>query len=149
MTIPTEDDWKSEPWCLDIQYAYKHFFGKSLVEAFALFVENSLYYEEDVMFMPKVCFRYYLHAYMSYLLSPSSSCDSGGACSFFGLVECRLVDIQSSDSGLVGRVLEVLHRLRENQEFYGADKKIYGSFTKKADTCLLKVQKFKNENHGA
>ncbi|MEI7929683.1 MAG: hypothetical protein WCH40_14125, partial [Verrucomicrobiales bacterium] len=72
MNIPTEIDWRSEPWDLDIPYAYKHFFGKDLQEAFDLFVDNSACYQEDIMFMPLVCFRYYVLAYTSYLLSEQS-----------------------------------------------------------------------------
>lgn len=140
MSIPTEADWRSEPWCLDIPIAYEHFFGKSLDEAFALFVKNALYYEEDVMFMPLICFRYYIHAYMSYLLSPSSAGDSDGGSCFFGLVEGRLVDIQTSDSHLLARVEEVLRRLRDNQEFYGASEEIYGSFRKKAELSLKRIR---------
>ncbi len=115
MNIPSETDWRSEPWCIDIPIAYEHFFGKSLDEAFALFVEKSICYQEDVMFMPKACFRFYLYAYMSYLLSPISSGDSDGASCFFELVEFRIDDILSSDPVLGIRVSEVLNRLRDNQ----------------------------------
>jgi hypothetical protein len=146
MNIPTEADWRSEPWCLDIPIAYEHFFGKSLDEAFALFVDNALYYEEDVMFMPTACFRFYINAYMSYILSHSSSGDSDGASCFFGLVECRIKDILSSDSALTARISEVLTRLRDNQALYDADEAIYGSFSKKADACLRMIQNPRNEN---
>ena len=136
VTIPTEADWRSEMWCLDIPNAYKNFFGKSLDDAFALFVENALRYQEDIAFMPLPCFRFYVHAYMSYLLSASSAHDSDGAGCFFGLVECRLADIQSSDSHLSQRVEEVLLRLRDHQEFYDAPETSYGSFRSKAQLGL-------------
>lgn len=139
MTIPTEAEWRSEPWCLDIPYAYEHFFGKSLEEAFALFVKNACYYEEDIMFMPLPCFRYYVHAYMSYLLSPASASDSDGASAFFGLVECRAADIQGADAQLMARVVEVLRHLRDNQSFYAASEGVYGSFREKADLSLQKM----------
>jgi hypothetical protein len=59
MTIPAEVDWRSEPWGIDTPWAYKHFFGKNLAEAFDLFVENAMHYQEDIMFMPLACFKYY------------------------------------------------------------------------------------------
>ena len=41
------------------------------------------------MFMPLACFRYYIHAYLDYLLSDKSEGDSDGASCFFGLIEFR------------------------------------------------------------
>ena len=46
MNIPSEADWRSEPWNIDTPYAYKNFFGKTLAEGFNLFVENALRYQE-------------------------------------------------------------------------------------------------------
>lgn len=140
MNIPTETDWRSEPWDLDIPYAYKHFFGKDLQEAFDLFVENSIYYQEDIMFMPLPCFRYYVLAYSNYLLSEQSKGDSDGASCFFGLVECRKDDIRSSSEQLVAQIIMTLKNLRENQEWYDADEDIYGTFKARSETCLKQIQ---------
>ena len=68
---PTLRDWRFEeplndPPADDEQYAFHHFFGKSLEEAELLFVENAIYYQEDLMWMPAVCSRYYLMAYCDY-----------------------------------------------------------------------------------
>ena len=60
MSIPTEADWRSERWDLDVAHAYGHFFGKSIAEALDLFAEDALTYQEDILFMPFLCFRYYL-----------------------------------------------------------------------------------------
>jgi len=62
MDIPTEDDWRSEPWDLDVEYAYSNFHGKTMAEAIQLFEENALRHEEDVLFMPSRVFGYYLRA---------------------------------------------------------------------------------------
>lgn len=116
--------------------AYAHFFGKSVEEAFELFVENALYYQEDVMFMPAVCFRYYVQAYLAYLLSAASAGDADAAYCFFGLVECRRENLRTSDSRLIGQIEDVLHRLRDTQRFYEADEAIYGSFRNRAELLL-------------
>ena len=50
MSLPTHQDINAFD-SLDEQTACKHFLGKSLTEAEALFAENSLYYQEDLMFM--------------------------------------------------------------------------------------------------
>jgi hypothetical protein len=58
LAVPTEEDWRSEFWNIDTPYAYEYFHGKDLQEAFRLFVESSISYEEDVMFMPLRCFQF-------------------------------------------------------------------------------------------
>ena len=140
MVIPAEADWRSEPWDLDIPYAYEHFFGKSLVEAFDLFVENALRYQEDIMFMPLACFEYYIHAYMDYLLSDKSAGDSDGANCFFGIVECRSHDICGGGDVLRRRVVEVLDRLRTRQPWYDATPEIYGDFAVMADEAMKLIE---------
>jgi hypothetical protein len=116
MTIPYESDWRSEPWGIDTPCAYEHFSGKTLDEAFDLFVKDSLYYQEDIMFMPVLCFRYYVHAYMNYLLSDKSGGDCDGASCFFGLIEVRKDDICTSADKLRNRISEVLHYIGARQE---------------------------------
>jgi len=136
MKIPDESDWRSEPGCLDVKSAYGSFYGKDLAEAEALFVTNSLRYQEDIMFMPLACFRYYIWAYAHYLLSPSSINDSDGASCFFGLVDCRMQDILKSSHELQAKIKEVLLRLKEDQRTYDADPEIYGDFDTRARPLL-------------
>ena len=83
--IPSESDWRSEPWGIDTPYAYNHFQGKSREDAVEFFVENAIYYQEDIMFMPEACFRYYIHSYMDYLFSGRSAGDSDAANCFSAL----------------------------------------------------------------
>jgi len=87
--IPTEQDWENPHGDLDIITAKEHFFGKTLEEAEELFVKNALCYQEDVMWMPSVPFRYYVHAYMNYLLGKQSEYDTDAASCFLGLVEFK------------------------------------------------------------
>tara|TARA_R110002049_G_scaffold249194_1_gene423615 strand:- start:2689 stop:3213 length:525 start_codon:yes stop_codon:yes gene_type:complete len=138
--IPTENDWRSEPWDLDVPNAYKHFFGKSREEARMLFVENAIYYQEDVMFMPRRCFGYYLHSYIDYLMSDDARGDSDGASCFFGLVEIRADDISSLEDPDQKRVVELLSHLGARQGWYDADEEIYGDFSRKAEHCINLIQ---------
>ena len=61
---------------LDGQYAEKHFLGKTLDEAEALFRESSITYQEDLMFMGPVAFRFYVQAAINYVESESARGDS-------------------------------------------------------------------------
>jgi hypothetical protein len=139
--IPTEAEWRSEPWGIDTPCAYRDFFGKTLAQAFDLFVKNALYYQEDIMFMPLACFRYYLHAYIDYLLSDKSVGDSDGASAFFGIVECRSDDINCSDEVLRSRVSKVLFGLRDGQHRYGAEPEVYGDFRTRADEAIKLIER--------
>lgn len=118
MQIPTEADWRDYLLDLDVRCAHNNFGGKDLKAAYTLFAENSLTCFEGLTFMPVVCFRYYIHAAVSYLLSPESKGDYGGANYFCSLVNARIKDIKEADSHLIGRVREVLVRLRDNPEWY-------------------------------
>lgn len=131
--IPTDKDWRSEVWCLDVPYAYEHFFGKSIDEAVKLFENNALTYQEDLMFMPAACFRYYLRAYTQYLLSDACRGDSDGASCFFGLIEVRHVEIAGCDDETRSQVDAVLDRLASSQEWFDADEEIYGDFRSEAE----------------
>lgn len=135
--VPTEADWRSEPWNLDTEYAHKRFAGKSLDEAIELFRQNSLTHQEDVMFMPLLCFKFYVHAYIAYLRSRQSRDDADGASCFFGLVKIRREEIRK-DKKLADVVAETLAHLAERQEYYDATRKIYGDFGKHAH-AMLKV----------
>lgn len=130
--IPTEIEWRSVPWCLDIPYAYDHFFGKTLAEAIQLFEENAIYFQEDLMWMPKPCLSFYLDAYIDYLLGDSSAGDSDGASCFFWLIEIRHLEIGSFDRATISRTRQVLERLATRQSWYAADVEIYGDFRERA-----------------
>jgi hypothetical protein len=137
--IPTDSDWRSEPWCLDIPYAYEHFAGKSQLDAVELFKQNAICYQEDLMHMPRACFPYYASAYITYLMSDISEGDSDGASCFFGLVECRAKEIRANDI-LADSVVACLERLADGQDFFGADPAIYGSFSERAEKARRELQ---------
>lgn len=136
MQIPSEAEWRSEPWDLDIPYAYEHFFGKGREEAVSLFVDDSLYYQEDIMFMPVACFYFYVHAYIDYLMSEQSEGDSDGPSCFFSIVEVREHDILNGSEELKQRVRTLLRRLGERQTWYDAEPDIYGDFQARAEAYL-------------
>ncbi len=137
-TPPSVDDWHSEPWCLDAKAAYERFNGASLDQAFALISDDALNREEDLMFMPAICFRYYLPAYLSYLVSDAAKGDSDGASCIFGLIDNRLDDL-SVDPALLRRTAETITYIGERQEWYDADEAIYGSFRHKAKLLIRKL----------
>ncbi|WP_422929298.1 hypothetical protein [Singulisphaera sp. PoT] len=128
MNIPTEDDWRSEPWHEDLAWAYKHFRGKTLDEAVMLFEENSLLYQDAVMYMPRRVFGYYLGAYLRYLLSDAARGDSDGASGFITLIHHKAGHQREDLVPVWNEVEPVLRRLAEHQDDFGAEWAIYGCF---------------------
>ncbi|MFO1523571.1 MAG: hypothetical protein U1G05_16370, partial [Kiritimatiellia bacterium] len=132
-TIPTEADWMGHPLARDEAYGHEHFFGKTLPEARALFVENALRYQEDIMFMPTPCFYFYAHAYIDYLMSEESRGDSDGASCFFGIAEIRASEISCAPDELQTRIRDLIRHLGEHQDWYDAEPEVYGSFRARAE----------------
>ncbi len=128
MEIPTEKDWGFWQDGLDLEYAHKHFSGKSISEAIELFVDHSLYYQEDLMWMPAVPFQYYIHAYKEYILSDRSKDDSDGASCYLGLIGFKLKTNPEHIISIFELLLPSAKTVAGRQEFYDANVEIYGDF---------------------
>src|SRR5258706_7209530 len=89
MALPTRQDINVHD-SLDERSACEHFLGKSLQQAEALFRQNSLYYQEDLMFMGASAFRFYVQAAISYIRSEASDGDSDIISCISSILEHRL-----------------------------------------------------------
>ena len=138
--IPSEKDWKrpSDAIDLDAECAYRNFNGKSHAEAAEMFVESPLVYQEDLMWMPLSCFQFYVRAYIEYLKSDKSIDDPDASNSFLPLVTFRLHQIRRLPDELKTEILDAVRFLGDNQQRYGADTEIYGSFRDHAKRILAK-----------
>lgn len=123
---PTEADWRSEPWCLDCQTAYKNFRGKTIDEAIRLFEESSLRYQEDLMFMPSRVFGYYVRAFGDYLISPAAHGDSDGASCFIALIEFKATHAAKDLYQIWNEIHPTLNKVAEEQD--SSDVETYGDF---------------------
>ena len=119
---------------MDTEVAYEHFAGKSLEQSVRLFEVNAIVHQEDVMFMPRACFSFYVKAYVAYLLSEASKGDSDAANCFFGLVDFRSAEIRL-DSSTRSMIVHALRYLAERQDWFGAEVSIYGNFEERAQTA--------------
>jgi hypothetical protein len=61
---------------LDERWACKNFLGKNVEQAELLFRENALRYQEALMWMGPVAFRYYVPAFVRYIQSEFAKGDS-------------------------------------------------------------------------
>jgi hypothetical protein len=134
MDVPTEADWRNEPWCLDAAVAYEHFHGKTTAEAVQLFEQNALYYQEDVLFMPSRAFGYYARAYAEYLMSEAAQGDSDGASAFISLLKFKAQWKPEDVRPIWPELRPLLERLANEQDRFDAIPEIYGDFRTRIQT---------------
>jgi hypothetical protein len=110
--------------CLDEQSACEHFLGKSLEEAEALFRENFLYYQEDLMWMGPRAFHYYVRAAINDLRSDNAAVDE--AAYFATPIEFRLeydpqdlLPVAGELAAVCQSVIDQWPRFQEGAEGYG------------------------------
>ncbi|MBL0187002.1 MAG: hypothetical protein IPP97_14805 [Candidatus Obscuribacter sp.] len=140
-SIPTEDDWKwPENQCpyyhRDVEWAHDKFAGKSIEQVEDYFFESVLSASEDISYMPKIPFQFYIFAYTRYLLDKRTFGEdyrlntgaSEGASSFLGLVKEKLVWLPNHIVPIMPELLPAIEFVCANQALYDADEKIYGSF---------------------
>mgnify|MGYP001587234622 CR=1 FL=1 len=89
MSLPSREDINVHD-SLDERVACKHFLGKSLDDAYALFRENWLYHQENLMWMGPKAFRFYLPAAIRYLQSADAMGGEGDVMCFVSLLEFRM-----------------------------------------------------------
>lgn len=124
---------------LDEQCAVRHFLGKSLEQAQALFRENFLYYQEDLMFMGPKGFCFYVTAAIGYLLSKESDGDSDAANTFCALIEFRLTHERAEISASEPAIRKAILGMLADFERYHCDSNIYGDLPKRYRKLLAKL----------
>jgi len=111
---------------LDERSAVKHFLGKDLEQAQALFRVDLLWFWEDLMWMGPIAFRFYVAAAIKYLLSEDAVNDAYAASSFCSLIEFRL-DHQPAEVVPIGPVIrEGIIGILKDFDRYGPDTAMFG-----------------------
>jgi len=123
--IPTEQEINLYG-SLDARTAAEHFLGKNISQAEALFQENFIYYQEDLMFMGPKAFCYYVRAAMNYLRSDESDGDSDAANSFCSVVGSQheysaneIAPVIPAIRDGIGAILAKIDRFECAPEIYG------------------------------
>ena len=127
--IPGHAEWAGDETDLDVQYARKIFFGKSIAEVQCFFGGvQSIERADELLFMPRHAFQYYVFAFADFVLSDQASGDPDSASPFLRL----LISREERDPGSVSDVYEHLASFVEyvasHQSRYDANPSIYGDF---------------------
>jgi hypothetical protein len=124
---------------LDERSACKNFLGKSLEEAEALFRENSLHYQEDLMWMGPVAFQFYVQAVIRYIKSMESQNDSDLINCFVGLLEFRLGPKPEGLLPVAKQLVEICRYVIDNYDRFDVTPEIYGDLRPRYENLIQKI----------
>ena len=124
---------------LDERVACDHFYKKTLAEAEALFRENSLYYQEDLLWMGIKAFKFYLPSVINYLQSEYAAKDSD----LINFLH-EIIDFRSSEAGFseaLDSVNSLIDYVLANYEKFEVDSAIYGNLHDKYQDLQNQLKK--------
>lgn len=129
LKIPGETDWIGYESDLDVKYAHRLMYGKSNEEIQHLFDgTQSIDRADELLFMPKRAFQYYIFAFAQYLMSSEAKGNSDAASPFLRLLIAREERDPSSVSMIYRKLQPIVDYVATHQEWFDADPDIYGSF---------------------
>jgi hypothetical protein len=111
---------------LDERTACNNFLGKSIDDAQRLFVENSLRYQEDLMFMGPAAFRFYVEAAIRYIQSPEAKYDADIINCFAGILELRLKFESEQLAPVAERLALACDFIIGHWDFFDVHPELYG-----------------------
>jgi len=144
MSLPTAKEINPIPENLDGAVAERHFLGKTLEEAEALFRENSLCYQEDLMWMGPVAFRYYVQAAIGYIQSEASAEDSDMINCFTSILEFRLNSEQEELRVVASELASVCDYILKHFDRFDLAEAIYGRVREHLAAVHNRFLKLKN-----
>jgi hypothetical protein len=125
MTLPTAAEINVHD-SLDERHACENFLGKSVEEAEVLFRENALFYQEDLMWMGPVAFRFYVESVIRYIQSDAASGDSDAVSCFATVLEFRLEQEPAELVSVGGRLASICGYIIKRYERFDLAPEIYG-----------------------
>lgn len=127
--IPGPDAWSGYSDDLDVRYAHKLFFGRSITEVQGYFGgTRSIERADELLFMPRRAFQYYVFAFAEFVVSDAAVGDADSASPFLHL----LLNREERDPAAVSQIYVELRPhvefVASHQDRYEADPGIYGCF---------------------
>lgn len=112
---------------LDGRLACEHFLGKSVEEAEAMLREHSVYYQDDLMWMGGVAFRYYLPAVSRFIQSDAAENDVDFIAHFASTLEFRLAREPHELQPIAEQLVGVCDYVAEHWLRFGSGADAYGN----------------------
>jgi len=123
--LPTADQINPDK-CLDGNCAEVHFLGKSVDAAAAMFAENPLCYQEDLMWMGTEGFCFYFPIYDRYLRSDDACGDSDAVSALAAVLEFQVLESKADLSSIASVIRSLVGYVVNNYSRFDIDHEIYG-----------------------
>ena len=131
--VPTEQDWGNYRDDLDQNDAHQKFAGKTNEEMQKHFRNNAIATTNDLRWMPRIPFQYYMMGFRDYIASGNfeSTWASDSASCFLRLVQEKLENHPDHILAIMPELLPTIEFVANNQTRFDADESIYGNFLEK------------------
>ena len=131
--IPGAEDWAGYKDDLDARQANSFWFGKSLDQMQAHFSGGrSIQRGDELLFMPRRAFQFYIFAFAQYVMSDAAIGDSDAASSFIRFLTAREKREPGSVAQIYDQLQATLEFVAESQSRFAANHNIYGDFREQA-----------------
>lgn len=140
MPVPTEEDWGDYHSDPDQEDAHSLFSGHTNEEMQPHFRANVIERTDELRFMPKIPFRYYMIGFRDFVMAGDFGHLEGAdaASCFLRLVLQKLEQEPACIAPIMPELVETVEHVARNQSAFDADKDIYGDFLDlAAQICAL------------
>ena len=138
MQLPSRDEINVHD-SLDERSACESFLGKTLEQAEGMFRENSMLYQEDLMWMGPTAFCFYLPAFLNYLRS-DSAVDADLSCLAM-ILEYRLENDATALIQIAPQVVSICRHILDHFGRYAVDVQLNGDLHSRIESLDLEFRK--------
>ncbi|HEY2586868.1 MAG TPA: hypothetical protein VGI81_14075 [Tepidisphaeraceae bacterium] len=111
---------------LDERHAMRMFLGKTPEQAEAMFQQNFLFYQEDLLYMRSAAFRFYVVPALRYLLTDAADGDADAGSTFCSVLEDRAAKEPDALRPLAPLLAEGIAQILARFDRFDCDPDIYG-----------------------
>ena len=130
---------------LDEQRACRHYLGKTLEEAEKLHHDGVLAYQDDLMWMGPVAFRYYVRAFIRFLHSEAATNCPDAINGFAGTLEIRLEYEPGELAPIARELADACTYILEHWNKFDPDPDIYGNLDARYTTLKQAFTNLQND----
>jgi hypothetical protein len=132
--IPGAEEWAGYKDDFTAREAHSVWFGKSLDDMQPhLEGGRSIQRGQELLFMPRAAFQFYIFAFAQYVMSETAIGDSDSASSFLAFLVARAKRDAESVAEIYARLEPTIDFVSASQSRFDASHDIYGDFSEKAE----------------
>ena len=134
LRVPGAMEWSGYEADLDVRDAHRMMFGKRIEDVQQYFGDvHSISRADELLFMPRGAFQYYVLAFAEFVSSERARGDSDSASSFLRLLLAREERDPGSVSCIYDELVPAVEFVAEDQPRFQAAPEIYGDFRELAE----------------